>query len=119
MSNWTYESTTQPKPLIWLHGEIKTPPFSKDARIEAGTLLRQLQAGASIGLPHSRPMPDIGPKTHELRITDETKLWRIYDHIAPEGIVILAVIDKDTRKTPKSVIDTCKTRLKKFLQAVQ
>ena len=24
------------KPLVWLHGEVKTPPFSEAARIEAG-----------------------------------------------------------------------------------
>ncbi len=24
------------KPLVWLHGEIKTPPLSSEARIEAG-----------------------------------------------------------------------------------
>ena len=24
------------KPLVWLHGEIRTPPFSKEARVEAG-----------------------------------------------------------------------------------
>jgi hypothetical protein len=29
------------KPLVWLHGEVKTPPFSKSARIEAGFLLRR------------------------------------------------------------------------------
>lgn len=28
------------KPLIWLRGEIKTPPLSAEARIEAGYLLR-------------------------------------------------------------------------------
>ncbi len=32
------------KPLIWLHGEIKTPPFSQEGRIEAGVLLRRLHA---------------------------------------------------------------------------
>jgi hypothetical protein len=31
------------KPLVWLHGEEKTPPFSKEARLEAGFLLRRLQ----------------------------------------------------------------------------
>jgi len=31
------------KPLVWLHGEINTPPFSRAARIEAGYLLRLLQ----------------------------------------------------------------------------
>ena len=31
------------KPLAWLQGEVKTPPFSQEARIEAGVLLRRLQ----------------------------------------------------------------------------
>lgn len=48
------------KPLVWMEGEIKTPPFSGEARIEAGMLLRRLQRGENLGLPHSRPMPDIG-----------------------------------------------------------
>jgi hypothetical protein len=33
------------KPLIWFHGEVKSPPFSKDARLETGYLLRLLQRG--------------------------------------------------------------------------
>ena len=33
------------KPLVWLRGEIKSPPFSADARLEAGVLLRRLQRG--------------------------------------------------------------------------
>ncbi len=33
------------KPLAWLHGEIKTPPFTTEARIKAGVLLRRLQRG--------------------------------------------------------------------------
>ena len=41
----------QAKPLVWLRGEIKTPPFSQEARLEAGVLLRQLQEGVSLGLP--------------------------------------------------------------------
>jgi len=32
------------KPLVWLYGEVKTPPFSRAARIEAGFLLRRLVA---------------------------------------------------------------------------
>jgi hypothetical protein len=49
-----------PKPLAWLQGEIKTPPFTAVARLEAGVLLRRLQDGESPGMPHSRPMPSIG-----------------------------------------------------------
>jgi len=59
------------KPLVWLHGEVRTPPFSKAARLEAGLLLRSLQRGENLSLPQSRPMPSIGPRCHELRIIDE------------------------------------------------
>jgi len=48
------------KPIVWLEGEIKTPPFSRAARLEAGFLLRRLQLGERLSLPHSRPMPSIG-----------------------------------------------------------
>jgi phage-related protein len=65
------------KPIIWLHGEIKTPPFSKEARIETGYLLRKLQNGDKLSLPQSRPMPSIGVRCHELRINDKNKTWRI------------------------------------------
>ena len=61
------------KPIVWLRGEVKTPPFSKEARIEAGYLLRLLQRGETLGLPHSRPMPAIGPWCHELRINDAVR----------------------------------------------
>ena len=48
------------KDLVWFKGEVKTPPFSSEARIEAGFLLRRLQQGESLSMPQSRPMPNIG-----------------------------------------------------------
>jgi len=45
------------KPLVWLHGEIRTPPLSSAARTETGFLLRRLQKGELLSMPHSRPMP--------------------------------------------------------------
>lgn len=102
------------KPLVWLDGEIKTPPFSVKARIEAGTLLRKLQQGENIGMPYSRPMPSIGARCHELRIRDENQNWRIVYRIDSDAIVITDVFVKKTRTTPKKVIDKCKTRLKSY-----
>jgi len=61
------------KPLAWLYGQIKTPPLSPAARLEAGFLLRQLQQGEKLSLPHSRPMPSVGARCHELRINDAVK----------------------------------------------
>lgn len=37
------------KPVVWLHGEVKTPPFTPEGRQEAGMLLRLLQEGERIG----------------------------------------------------------------------
>lgn len=102
------------KPLVWLEGEIKTPPFSENARIEAGTLLRRLQQGENIGLPHSRPMPSIGPRCHELRVRDADANWRIIYRIDADAIVLVEVFAKKTRATPKKVIDKCKSRLRAY-----
>jgi phage-related protein len=106
------------KPLVWLRGGIKTPPFGPSARVEAGFLLRRLQRGDSLGLPHSRPMTDIGAGCHELRILDGSLNWRIMHHIAPDAIVILDVFAKKTAATPKSVIKECRKRLAEFHRVV-
>ena len=100
------------KPLVWLQGEITSPPFSSSARIEAGYLLRQLQKGIKLSLPQSRPMPSIGTRCHELRINDETKTWRIVYQVHKDAILILEIFEKKTNKTPKSVIDACKQSIK-------
>lgn len=102
------------KPLVWLRGEVKTPPFTFLARIEAGVLLRRLQRGESLSLPHSRPMPAIGPRCHELRIPDQNKSWRIVYRIDYDAIVILEVFRKTTQQTPPRVIEECKRRLKHY-----
>ena len=102
------------KPLVWLRGEVKTPPFSQGARIEAGYLLRLLQRGESLGLPHSRPMPAIGSRCHELRINDAAATFRIMYRADPDAVVILEVFSKKTTRTPGPVIDACKRRLREY-----
>ena len=102
------------KPLAWLHGEVKTPPMLPAARIETGFLLRKLQCGELISLPWSRPMPSIGPRCHELRITDETTIWRLVYRIDPDAIIILDVFKKKTQQTPKNIIDQCKRRIRLY-----
>jgi phage-related protein len=106
------------KPLVWLHGEIQSPPFSKTARIEAGHLLRLLQKGETLSLPHSRPMPSIGSRVHELRINDLNQTWRIIYRIDEDAIVITEVFSKKTRKTPQNVIGDCQDRLRRYDEVV-
>ena len=102
------------KPLIWLQNEIKTPPFSKTARLEAGYLLRKLQLGESLSMPYSRPTPSIGKRCHELRITDKNMIWRIIYRIDPDAIIILHVFDKKSNKIPVQIIEICKQRIKHY-----
>ena len=102
------------KPLRWLHGEVKTPPMSAEARREMGMLLRDLQAGEKLSLPQSRPMPSIGKRCHELRVNDEGRTWRLVYRLDTDAIVVLEVFGKKTAKTPKSVIDMCQRRLKAY-----
>ena len=102
------------KPLVWLEGEIKTPPFSAAARLEAGLLLRRLQRGEALSLPHSRPMPSIATGCHELRIRDKNANWRIIYRTYADCIVILEVFAKKTGRTPRKVLETCKARIRRF-----
>ena len=116
------------KPLVILHGEIKTPPFSAAARLEAGINLRKLQRGMALTginlrklqrgmaltMPISRPMPTIGARCAELRIVDVNTTWRIIYRVDADAVLIAEVFAKKTQATPKKVIKVCKQRLRDY-----
>lgn len=106
------------KPLVWLKNAVRTPPFSARARVETGVLLRRLQQGEVIGLPHSRPMPLIGPHCHELRVNDENQNWRIVYYLAADAVVILEIFSKKTAAMPSDILTTCRKRLAAYLKVV-
>ena len=101
------------KPLVWLHGEIKTPPFSTEARTEAGVLLRRLQRGDLISLP----MFSIESRCHELRVLDRDKAWRGIYRIDSDAIILVDVFSKKTGQTPSQVVERCKTPLRQYDEA--
>jgi phage-related protein len=102
------------KALVWLHGEVKTPPLTESARIEAGVLLRRLQRGDRLGMPASRPMPSIGDRCHELRIVDGDLTWRLIYRLDVDAVVIAEVFAKKTERTPASVKDVCLGRFRRY-----
>ena len=102
------------KPLVWLRGEVKTPPMSAAARIEIGFLLRQLQRGMSLGMPFSRPLPSIGSSVHELRVRDGDNDWRLVYRIDVDAIVIVDVFAKRSRATPHRMIEIGRERLRRY-----
>ena len=62
-------------------------------------------------------MPSIGKACHELRVIEHNKTWRLFYKIDDEAIVILDVIEKKTRQTPKPTIDVCQKRLMSYEEA--
>lgn len=102
------------KPVVWLHGEVKTPPFTPEGRQEAGILLRLLQEGERLGMPQAEPLPDVGPRCGALRVRDAEHNWRIMYRIDSDAVLVVEVYAKKTRKIPDEVIERCKKRLKQY-----
>ena len=102
------------RPLVWLRGEVTTPPFSLNARREAGFLLRMLQRGEKLSMPQSRPMPSVGRRCHELRVRDEDLTWRVIYRLDEDAVLILHVFGKKTQRTPQTVIESCKALLSRY-----
>lgn len=113
------KETRAPKPLAWLHGEVKSPPFTAAARQEAGLLLRLLQNGERLGMPHAEPLPDVGPRCGALRVRDAEHNWRIMYRIDADAVLVLEVYSKKTRRIPDDVIERCQQRLKRYDGAVR
>lgn len=65
-------------------------------------------------MPHSRLIPSLGQHCHELRVNETESTWRIIYRIDADAIVILEVFQKKSGKTPKSVIETCRRRARKY-----
>jgi phage-related protein len=107
------------KPLVWLQGEIKTPPFSAEGRQEAGMLLRQLQQGEQLGMPQAEPLPIVGPRCGALRVRDAEHNWRIMYRADVDAVLVLDVYSKKTRRIPDEVIARCKDRVKRYDEAVK
>lgn len=102
------------KNIRWLHGEVKTPPLSVEARREFGYLLRLVQEGETLSMPHARPMPDIGAGCHELRVKDAAGEWRLIFVRLSEAIIILDVFKKTTQATPRRIMEQCRRRLEQY-----
>ena len=82
------------KPVVWLDGEIKTPPFTSEGRQEAGMLLRLLQEGERLEMPQAEALANVGPRCGALRIRDAAHNWRIVYRIDSDAILVLEVYPK-------------------------
>lgn len=106
------------KPVIWLKGEIKTPPFTVEGRQEAGMLLAMLQEGEQLKMPEAELLPIVGPRCGALRVRDAGHNWRIMYRTDIDAVLVLEVYAKKTRKVPDEVIERSQRRLQEYDAAV-
>jgi phage-related protein len=88
-----------------------------EAKKDLGSVLTQLQFGESVGMPDVRSMPSIAKGAAEIRIKDQSGIYRVFFIIETDaGILVFHGFKKKTQATPQSEIETGKKRLKKFLE---
>lgn len=99
-----------PTALEFIRGEDPT------IRREIGEALRDLQKGFSLGMPLSRPMPDVASGAHELRVTGKNSAVRVFYFVKlADAILVFHAFQKKTQKTPKREMALGQQRLKEVL----
>ena len=93
---------------------VNTPPMPETVRRMTGYLLRELQDGRPLSMPHSKPMPSVGPGVHELRADGQNVTWRVFYRLDSDAVVVIHAFQKKTKKTPQREISTAVARLKTY-----
>ena len=90
--------------------------FPDDVRREIGKTIFDLQKGAKLSMPLSRPIPSVAPGVEELRIKDRSGAYRVFYFIKLEtAVLIFHAFQKKTAKTPPHEIELAQKRLKEML----
>ena len=87
-----------------------------DVRGDLADALARLDAGLSLAMPLSRPIPSIGRGVHELRPRDRSGQYRvIYALVLRGSIHVLHAFKKTTRATPQRSIAVAQRRLQEVI----
>lgn len=89
--------------------------FPKNARQAAGRQLVKVQKG---NLPDDfKPMPEIGKGVEEIRIREESGIYRvIYTARLADAVYVLHASQKKTMQTPKQDIEIARKRFKQLMR---
>jgi phage-related protein len=89
--------------------------FPKDARQAAGRQLAKVQNG--MAPDNFKPMPDIGKGVEEIRVRDESGIYRvIYTARQSDAIYVLHAFQKKTMTTSMRDMETAKRRFKQLMR---
>jgi phage-related protein len=90
--------------------------FPDDVRREFGKAIFDLQKGAKLAMPLSRPMSSVAPGVEELRVKDRSGAYRVFYFARLEtAVLIFHAFEKKTGKTPPHEIEVARKRLKEML----
>jgi phage-related protein len=90
--------------------------FPKDVRRELGKAVFDLQKGAVLPMPLSRPMPSVATGVEELRIRDQTGIYRVFYYArVPRGVLVFHAFTKKSRATPRHELELGRKRLRELL----
>ncbi len=96
--------------------EKELKEFPEEVRGDLADALSRLDAGLSLSMPLSRPMPSIAPGAHELRFRDRSGIYRVVYWIRRQNEAWLVhAFKKKTQQTPKLNIEVAKQRIKRIL----
>ena len=92
--------------------------FPKSARVATGEAILDLQHGARLSMPLSRPMPTVAAGAHEIRIRDRSGIYRtMYLLQSERGVLVFHAFAKKTQKTPQHEIEIARRRLREVIDA--
>ena len=79
-------------------------------------MLDLLAQGESMGMPVSRPMPEIANGSHELRLKDESGQYRVFYYTKVSNmLLVFHFFKKKSQATPKKEVDIAQKRLRSML----
>jgi phage-related protein len=91
--------------------------FPEDVRRAFGKAIYDLQAGHTLSMPLSRPMPALGNGAAELRVRDASGIYRTFYVVRiADAILIFHAFVKKTQRTPNREIALGMQRLKEMLE---
>jgi phage-related protein len=90
--------------------------FPEEVRRELGKAIFDLQKGAILGMPLSKPIPSVGRGVDELRIKDRSGVFRVfYLSKRANAVLVFHAFQKKTQKTLQRDIELGQKRLEEML----
>lgn len=92
--------------------------FPEDVKHDVGYQLNKVQNGAQ---PDDfKPMPSIGKGVEEIRVRDETGIYRVvYTARLPDAVYVLHAFQKKTQATSRRDIDLAKSRYVELMRGTK